>query len=54
MPAKYSEKLFRQNFIKWFKSFFPREHIQSIESEATAAGVPDINACKGGKEIWVE
>lgn len=50
----YPEKLFRKNFVKWFKELYPKDHIQNIESEATAAGVPDINACKGGKEIWVE
>lgn len=50
----YPEKTFRKNFIKWFKELYPKDHIQNIESEATAAGVPDINACKGGKEIWIE
>ena len=47
---KYSEKLFKKNFVKWFKELYPYPsgHIQLIESEATSAGVPDINACKGG------
>lgn len=54
MPAKYSEKLFRQNFVKWFRGFYPKGHIQNIESEATSAGVADVNACKDGKEIWIE
>lgn len=54
MSQRYPEKLFRANFVKWFKSIYPDGHIQSIESEATAAGIPDINACKGGKEIWIE
>ena len=54
MSPKYSEKLFRQNFVRWFREYFPLGHIQSIESEATSAGVPDLNACKGGKEIWIE
>lgn len=50
----YPEKLFRKNFVSWFKQFYPNGHIQNIESEATSAGIPDINACKGGKDIWVE
>lgn len=50
----YPEKTFRKNFVKWFKDLYPKDHIQNIESEATAAGVPDINACKGGKEVWIE
>ena len=50
----YPEKLFRKNFVSWFKQFCPDGHIQNIESEATSAGIPDINACKGGKDIWVE
>lgn len=54
MCAKYSEKLFKKNFVKWFKDLYPLGHIQLIESEATSAGVPDINICKDGKEIWVE
>lgn len=51
---KYYEKTFRANFISWFKKFYPTDHIQAIESEATGAGIPDLNLCKGGKEIWVE
>lgn len=54
MSNRYPEKLFRANFVKWFKGLYPNDHIQSIESEATAAGIPDINACKGGKEVWIE
>lgn len=49
-----NEKLFKKNFVKWFKDFYPMDHINLIESEATTTGIPDINACKGGKEIWVE
>ena len=30
------------------------DHIQLVESEATTTGIPDINACKGGKEVWIE
>ena len=54
MNKHYPEKLFRKNFVKWFKDLYPNGHIQNIESEATAAGIPDINICKGGKDIWVE
>lgn len=54
MAQHYPEKLFRANFVKWFKALYPTDHIQSIESEATAAGIPDINLCKGGREVWVE
>ena len=49
-----NEKLFKKNFVKWFKTFYPMDHINLIESEATTTGIPDISACKGGKEIWVE
>ena len=49
-----NEKLFKKNFVKWFKTFYPMDHINLIESEATTTGIPDINACKGGREIWVE
>lgn len=52
--SHYPEKLFRKNFVKWFRELYPRDHIQNIESEATSAGIPDINACKGGKDIWIE
>lgn len=54
MASHYPEKLFRANFVKWFKALFPTGHIQSVESEATAAGIPDINMCLDGKEVWVE
>ena len=54
MPEIYSEKLFKKNFVKWFKELYPLDHIQLIESEATSTGIPDINACKGGKEVWIE
>lgn len=54
MPDKYSEKLFKKNFVKWFKDLYPLDHIQLVESEATGTGIPDLNACKGGKEIWIE
>ena len=51
---KYSEKLFKKNFVKWFKELYPSGHIQLIESEATSAGVPDVNLCHNGIEVWVE
>lgn len=54
MSEKYSEDLFRKNFTKWFKEFYPVSHIQSIESRMTGGGIPDVNLCKGGREIWVE
>ncbi len=31
----------------------PKAHAQRIET-STSSGVPDINICIGGKEIWVE
>jgi hypothetical protein len=29
-------------------------HWQRIESGATASGIPDVNGCFEGREIWVE
>ena len=29
-------------------------HWQRIESGATASGIPDVNGCYRGREIWVE
>jgi|TARA_A100001515_G_scaffold2896_2_gene2881 Holliday junction resolvase len=47
--AKEAElwKLIRKNFPK-------EAHVQRIETGGTGRGVPDVNYCQEGKEIWIE
>jgi hypothetical protein len=39
-------KLFQQNLIGW--------HWQRIETGGTGRGIPDLNGCKSGRDIWLE
>jgi Holliday junction resolvase len=39
---------------RWIKEKYPYVHWQRIETALTAAGVPDINGCHKGVEIWIE
>lgn len=36
------------------KKNLPMVHWQRIESGATAQGIPDLNGCYQGKEVWIE
>lgn len=38
--------IFKENLRTW--------HWQSLETGAYAPGVPDVNACKNGREVWIE
>jgi hypothetical protein len=40
----------------WYliKKHVPGPHWQRIETSMTSAGVPDLNGCTGGSEVWVE
>ena len=40
---------------KLLKANLPKEaHVQRIETGGTARGVPDVNVCHAGKEVWIE
>jgi hypothetical protein len=39
---------------KFFKEHIPEAHIVSIESWTTEKGVPDMNVCLNGHQLWVE
>tara|TARA_R110000803_G_scaffold51850_1_gene106924 strand:+ start:219 stop:623 length:405 start_codon:yes stop_codon:yes gene_type:complete len=40
---------------KLFRGHLPRgAHAQRVETGGTGLGIPDINICCGGREIWVE
>ena len=41
------------NLKKLFQSNVPG-HWQAIETIATTGGVPDLNVCRNGREVWVE
>jgi hypothetical protein len=42
-------------FSKLVKSHLPvGAHWQRIETGSTGTGIPDVNICLNGKEIWVE
>jgi Holliday junction resolvase len=32
----------------------PHVHWQSIETGGTGRGIPDLNACRDGREVWIE
>ena len=36
------------------KTNLPKVHWQRIETGALQQGVPDVNACYGGREFWLE
>ena len=37
------------------KQHIPKDaHVQRIETGLTGKGVPDLNYCQNGKEIWIE
>lgn len=37
------------------KSNFPKgSHVQRIETGGTGRGIPDVNFCHEGKDIWIE
>lgn len=35
-------------------SRMPHVHWQSIETGGTGRGIPDLNACHNGREVWIE
>lgn len=37
-----------------FKKHLPEFHWQAIETFITGSGVPDINGCLDGVEVWIE
>ncbi len=39
---------------KVVKRQMPGIHWQRIETQMTAAGVPDVNGCYQGREVWIE
>jgi Holliday junction resolvase len=39
---------------KQLRDNLPKVHWQRIETGLTGAGVPDVNGCLDGKEVWVE
>ena len=39
---------------KQLRDNLPKVHWQRIETGITGAGVPDVNGCLDGKEVWVE
>jgi len=42
-------------FWSLMKPHIPNEaHVQRIETGGTGKGVPDVNYCQNGKEIWIE
>jgi hypothetical protein len=40
-------------YEKWLKKQAPSAHWQRIEAH-TGTGVPDVNVCRNGHEIWCE
>ena len=42
--------------LRWkqLRDNLPKVHWQRIETGITGAGVPDVNGCLDGKEVWVE
>lgn len=36
------------------REFLPGPHWQRIETALTGLGIPDMNACHGGREVWIE
>jgi hypothetical protein len=44
-----------KTFSKWLVTTLRKQgwHVQRIET-STGSGVPDINCCKNGEEIWIE
>ena len=42
-------------FWALLKPHIPKEaHVQRIETGGTGRGVPDVNYCQQGREIWIE
>ena len=39
---------------KLLRDNVPSVHWQRIETGMTGAGVPDVNGCLNGKEVWIE
>jgi hypothetical protein len=39
---------------KLFRKYLPHVHWTTIESRYTQAGIPDLNGCYSGIEIWLE
>jgi hypothetical protein len=50
MPNKGTEA----HFWAAIRTHIPEAHWQRIESGLTAAGVPDVNGCYLGHEVWLE
>lgn len=39
---------------KIFREHLPAVHWQSVETGGTGRGVPDLNGCYNGNEVWIE
>lgn len=37
-----------------FQKYLPHWHWQAIESPFTSKGIPDLNGCRDGIEVWIE
>jgi hypothetical protein len=42
-----------KEFVKWIHRQFSLDHFVRLES-TTERGIPDINVCRMGKEVWIE
>jgi len=49
-----SEALFRKRIQDFSKHCNYPSHWQSIESSATGQGIPDLNGCYAGIDVWIE
>jgi len=43
-----------KKFLESLRAHIPRAHWQRIESWQVAPGVPDLNGCQDGQEVWIE
>lgn len=40
--------------LKKHLDVYPETHYQRIETGSTGRGIPDLNICHAGREVWVE